>query len=255
MNRRQVKKKKTAVIIEDVDEAIVNLSDMIDSHVDQLELMGTAKCVFEGVKLINRIHPDVVFLDIEMPDGNGFDLLDMLPGNCEAQVIFTTGSEEYAIRAFRYAAVDYLLKPIDPNELKEAVQKVIHTPTSLQQKRSVLNTNRLSGVPTKLALHTQDEVRIISINDIIRCKSLDNYCQFMLEQGEKILVSKPLKEYDILLKPAGFIRVHQSHLVNFNKIKSYIKREGGYLQMIDDSHVPVAVRKKAELLKMLQERL
>jgi two-component system LytT family response regulator len=252
MNKDRETNRTTAVIIEDVQDAIDNLKDLLSTFIDDVELIGTARNVVDGAKLVKRTQPEILFLDIEMPDGTGFDLLDLLPDTFNGQIIFTTGSEQYAIQAFRYAAVDYLLKPIDPDELMEAVKRVQQTPHDLRFRKQVLLDNEKLDSPDKLVLHTQDELRIVHFQDIIRCKSYDNYCQFILGDGDRILVSRPLKEYDILLEPAGFIRVHQSHLVNINKIKSYVKKEGGYLLMQDGSHVPVAVRKKAMVMKLLQ---
>jgi two-component system LytT family response regulator len=240
--------KLRAVIVDDVAAAIDNLRQTLDDFVEEVEVVDTADSVVSGAKLIKEVKPDIAFLDIEMPDGSGFDLIDLLPDNLETRVIFTTGSEAYALKAFRYAAVDYLLKPIDPDDLIAAVHKAKNGTVTTGVVRQVLQDKDVNGIPRKIALHTSDEVIVIDIKDIVRCQSLDNYCHIHLSSGEKVLMSKPLKHYADLLEDADFIRVHQSHLVNYNFVHSFVKKEGGYLMLKDDTQIPVSLRKRAELL-------
>ena len=243
--------KLRAVIIDDVESAIVSLTSVIADVLPQVVIVGTADGVVSGAKCIRMHQPDIVFLDIEMPDGSGFDLIDILPEDLAIHVVFTTGSEDYAIRAFRYAAVDYLLKPIDPDELLTSVQKIKSSTVTTQTIRKVMESADDSGRPSRLALHTSDAVTVVDINDIIRCQSLDNYCEIFLAHGEKILMSKPLKYYADLLEINNFIRVHQSHLVNMDYIHSFVKKEGGYLLLKDQTQVPVSMRRRADLLERL----
>lgn len=240
----------TAVLVDDIESARDNLRQTIHDFLPQIELLGEADGVIKGIKLIKEKKPQIAFLDIEMPDGNGFDIVDLLPEDSDTRIIFTTGSQEYAIKAFRYAAVDYLLKPIDPDDLMTAVDKAVSqgiTPKIMQQ---VIDNNE-SEIPKRIALHTSDEVMVVEIDDIVRCQSMDNYCHIHLASGEKVLMSKPLKHFADLLEPAGFLRVHQSHLINFNQIHSFVKKEGGYLLLKDESQIPVSVRKRAELLSRM----
>jgi len=244
--------KLKAVIIDDIEAARNNLRQTIEDFIDEIEIIGEADGVLSGAKLIKKCCPDIAFLDIEMPDGTGFDIIDLLSDNTDTHIIFTTGSEEYAIKAFRYAAVDYLLKPIDPDDLRTAVDKAkerVITPDLVQQ---VIGEEK-SDVPARIALHTADEVVVVEIANIIRCQSLDNYCHVYLQSGKKILLSKPLKHFADLLEPADFIRVHQSHLVNYHHIHAFVKKEGGYLKLKDDTQIPVSVRKRAELMERLNE--
>lgn len=243
--------KKTAVLVDDIASALDNLRQTIIDFVPEVEIIGEANGVVSGAKLIKELKPNIAFLDIEMPDGTGFDIIDLLPDDLQTHIIFTTGSEAYAIKAFRYAAVDYLLKPIDPDDLQVAVQKTMDQSVTAQQAKQVWKDKSADGIPTRLALHTSDEVMVVLISDIVRCQSLDNYCHIHLQSGKKILMSKPLKHYADLLEPAGFVRTHQSHLVNFNSIEAFIKKEGGYLLLKDDSQIPVSLRKRAALFERM----
>lgn len=233
----------TAMIIDDMPLAIASLkADLEDRH-PEIEIIGTAEGVLAGAKAIKKLKPQLIFLDIHMGDGDGFDLLEIIQDE-QLQVIFTTASQDHAIKAFQFQAADYLLKPVDPDLLFAALEKVI----PLIKKGGVVNdTNKESG---SIALNTQDEIRIVSIVDIVRLEAMGNYTTFYTTSG-KILITKTLKEFEKVL-PASFIRVHQSHLVNREQIKAYIKSEGGYLKMKDDSDVPVSVRKKAYVMDILK---
>ncbi|MEM8908352.1 MAG: LytTR family DNA-binding domain-containing protein [Bacteroidota bacterium] len=244
----------TAIIIDDIAQARATLREDLQAYCPEVQLIGEAEGVVSGVKLLQKQTVDVLFLDIQMQDGSGFDLLEMLP-DLDAQVIFTTASDAFAIKAFRFSAVDYLLKPIDPDELIEAVKKVEQS-ASVPQKAKfdlLLDTFKAQNQPKKLALHTQEKIHITDVKDIIRCESTGNYTIFHFQEGPKLMVTKTLKEYDQLLQDQGFVRVHQSHLVNQRQIQAYIKLEGGYLLMNDDSRVPVSLRKKAMVMKLLDQ--
>ena len=238
----------TAIIIDDVPQARKTLQQDLEIYCPEIKLIGTAEGVVSGAKLLKKESPDILFLDIQMKDGSGFDLLDLLP-TINFHLIFTTASDAFAIKAFRYAAIDYLLKPIDPEELIEAVEKAKNTPATASESFDLLKTTiQEKAIPKKLALHTQDKIQITAVGDIIRCASNGNYTQFYFTNGEKLLVTKTLKEYDKLLSENNFIRVHQSHLVNPNHVKAFLKIDGGYLKMVDGAEVPVSSRKKAMVL-------
>lgn len=226
----------------------------LEAWCPEVEVIGQAEGVVSGAKRIRELSPEVVFLDIQMEDGSGFDLLEILGEKAQAfAVIFVTGSDEFAIRAFRHAAIDYLLKPIDPDQLQEAVAKAKAAPATQAAQVNTLLTNIKAEQPTRLALHTMDRVYVAPIADIIRCESSANYTIFYLKDGRQLLVTRTLKEFDQMLAPQQFFRVHQSHLVNAAYIREFVKADGGYLVMTDGAEVPVASRKRAQLLQQLGE--
>ncbi|NNE26546.1 MAG: response regulator transcription factor [Saprospiraceae bacterium] len=234
-----------AVIIDDMPMAIESLKADLREYEDQIELVGTADGVLSGAKLLRAEKPDLIFLDIHMGDGDGFDLLEIIEQD-QLKVIFTTASEEHAIKAFEFEAFDYLLKPIDPDRLKAAIDRLVAAQSNTATVESDQNAMQY------LALNTQEEIRRVHIEEIIRCASIGNYTQFYFSDGSKLLVTKTLKEFETKL-PETFLRVHQSHLVNKAFIKSYIKTEGGYLLMQDGTHVPVAVRKKTMVMEAIAQ--
>ena len=232
-----------AVIIDDMPMAIESLKADLMEFEDNIELVGTAEGVLSGAKLLRTTKPDLVFLDIHMGDGDGFDLLEIIEHD-QLKVIFTTASNEHAIKAFEFEAFDYLLKPIDPNRLASTIKRLVSAHSNS------VNFESDNDARQYIALNTQEEIRRVNIDQIVRCASIGNYTQFYFDDGTKLLVTKTLKEFETKL-PEHFLRVHQSHLVNKSFIKSYIKTEGGYLLMQDGSHVPVAVRKKAMVMDTL----
>ena len=237
---------KRAIIVDDVENARVSLKKDLEDYCPEIEILGEADGVISGAKLIKELNPEIVFLDIQMNDGSGFDLLEII-GEVDFKVIFTTSSNEYAIKAFKFSAIDYLLKPIDPLELQEAVQKASD---GIGSQLATLKHNMNSGLE-RLALNSQDKIKIVKVRDIIRCESSGSYTLFYMNNKEEILVTKTLKEYDALLSEHGFIRVHQTHLVNIDYIKEFIKSDGGYLMLLDGRDVPVSSRKKSEVMKIL----
>ena len=245
----------TAVIIDDMPQAIETLTEDLAAYCPQIKLIGTADGVVSGAKLLRQNSPQVVFLDIELQDGTGFDILELLP-DLTAQVIFTTASDAFAIKAFRFSAVDYLLKPIDPDELQTAVAKIEGVSKGSDSKDNLsllLDTVKSGSVPQRLALHTLEKIHIVNIPDIIRCESSGNYTHFYFSDGSKLLVTRTLKEFDQMLQEHRFARVHQSHLINVDHIKEYVKLDGGYLVMRDGTRVGVSTRKKPMVMKLLGE--
>lgn len=237
---------KTAIIIDDAENARVALKTDLMDYCPEIEVIGEASGVVEGVKLLKQVQADIVFLDIQMGDGSGFDLLEILP-EINFSLIFTTSSNEHAIKAFRFSAIDYLLKPVDPEELMEAVKKAEKTD---QQHIDVLKGN-LGPSPQKLALNSQDRIRVVNLNEVLRCESNGSYTLFFMSDGEQLLVTKTLKEYDQLLENQGFLRAHQSHLVNIDFIKEFNKSDGGFLVLKDKTEIPVSSRKKSLVMKVL----
>jgi two-component system LytT family response regulator len=239
-----------AVVVDDIEKFRENLIQDLNEFCPEVDVVGTADGVVSAAKEIKSKNPDVVFLDIQINGGTAFDLLELL-GEIDFKVIFTTASDEYAIKAFKLSAIDYLLKPIDIDELKSSVNKVkfINNDDYQLLKSNIKEEDKSNK---KLALHSQDKIEIVDIGNIIRCQSNINYTQFYFVDGSKILVTKTLKEYDKILSEFGFYRVHQSHLININHLKEYVKIDGGYLKMFDDSSVPISTRKKSSVLKLLQ---
>ena len=247
-------KEITAIIIDDMKLARASLKADIAEHCPDIKLIGEADSVVSGLKLLKTETPDLLFLDIELEDGIGFDIIELLGDKLLSKVIFTTASNEYAIRAFQVSAVDYLLKPIEPELLVKAVAKSQDTKANTKDQMSLLTSELKSEKQSsKIALHTMDKIVISDIADVIRCEASGNYTTFFLRNGDKVMVTKTLKEYDALLSSHNFIRTHQSHLANANLIKEFVKTEGGYLLMIDDSNIPVSVRKRAEVVQFLDQ--
>ena|SRR6218665_340466 len=243
-----------AIIIDDIEQARITLKKDLQVYAKDVTVTGEANGVVEGAKLLKTQQPDVLFLDIQMQDGSGFDLLDILK-EIPFKIIFITASDAHAIKAFRYAAIDYLLKPVDPDELTAALGKFREQKFNENEKYKLLNDSLKNNPRSheRLALHTQDKIHIVNINEIIRCESNVNYTEFYFTNGKKLLVTKTLKDFEDLLADQGFYRVHQSHLVNTKFIKEFIKTDGGYLLMNDGTNVPVSTRKRPEVIKMLEE--
>lgn len=242
----------TAIIIEDMPQAARMLQDDLAIHCPEVEVVATAHSVVSAAKLLQQTTPDLIFLDIILGDGTGFDLLEIFP-KLPSRVIFVTASDEFALRAFRYAAVDYLLKPVDIEQLKEAVGRArsrqIENPESLHLLKETLA--KPDVLPRRISLHSQERIVIVEIENIVRCEADGNNTRFVLASGEKIFVTRTLKQYDQMLEPHGFVRAHQSHLLNFRFVQEFQKKEGGYLKMKNGDLIPVSVRKKAEVLEWL----
>ena len=237
------------MVIDDVPVARKSLIKDINEHCPGVEIAGEAGSVIEAGKMVQKIKPDLLFLDIDLGDGDGFDVIDIL-NHLNLPIIFTTASDQHAIKAFRYKAIDYLLKPISPEQLKEAVAKVMAV---IAGKNKAGEEKQPVTIAGKLALHTADFIKVVDTRQIIRLEADGNYTRFYLKSGEKVLITRTLKEYDELLAPQGFLRVHQSHLINLDQIESYVKSDGGYIRMKDQSRVPVSVRKKSMVIDRIQE--
>ena len=248
----------TAVIIDDDINLRNGMKGLLSLYAPEIDIIGEADNVDTGVAQILNKKPQVVFLDIQLTDGTGFDILEQITkaeGKVETNIVFITAHEKYAIKAFRFSALDFLLKPVDPDELQEVIAKI---KTSLETKTSFSNIDLLlenisKKVDTfkRIALSTSEGIHLFEIGDIIRCESHDNYTEFHIKNQPPILISKTLKEYDDLLSEHGFERIHQSHLINIAYLKAYIKKEGGYVLMQDGSHLPISQRKRDRLKDLL----
>jgi two-component system LytT family response regulator len=240
-----------AVIIDDIEQARTTFKKDLEEYAKDVQVIGEAGGVVEGAKLLKNVKPDILFLDIQMQDGSGFDLLDLL-NEIPFKIIFITASDAHAIKAFRYAAIDYLLKPIDPDELVRSINRFREQRVDEHKKYELLSeTLKNSGKKTeRLALHSQNKIDLVNISDIIRCESEVNYTVFFLTGGRQIVVSKTLKEYEEILSSHNFYRVHQSHLVNTKYIKEFVKTDDELI-MTEGRSIPVSSRKRPEVVQML----
>ena len=237
-----------AVIVDDEEDLHVTLSYFIKKYLPQVSVVGNAISVKEGLELIQQAAPDLVFLDFEMADGTGFDLLDALEESIH--VIFITAHSEHALRAFRYSAVDYLLKPVDPLELVEAVNKIEKFKLPTQIATLALKKNLESDKPKHLVLKDLNNIFLVELEELLYCKSENYYTTFYLNSGKSYVISKPLKHFEEQLKDY-FLRVHQSYLVNFKYVLKYEKQDGGMLILKEGTQIPVSVRKKEAVLNYI----
>ncbi len=241
------------IIIDDEPKARETVRDILTLGNVDFELLSEADNVQSGVKAIRQSHPDLVLLDINLPDGNGFDVLKQV-NNVSFKVIFITAFEDYAIKAFEFSAIDYLLKPIDPAKLLVAVKRAgeMVSQEDIALKLNVLfaNLQQKKENRKKLVLHTDQKLYVVNTDEIIYCQAEGAYTRFHLAGG-KILVSKHLKHYENLLNGFAFFRCHQSYLLNINYIDYYDKREGGFVVMKNKAQLPIAQRKRDAFYKLM----
>lgn len=245
-----------AIIIDDETHCSDLLAGLLNTYCGSLvRVAGTARSVEEGWQSILRVQPQLVFLDIQLQDETSFELLKRFPV-IDFELIFVTAYEKYAIQAFKFSAIDYLLKPVDPDDLVKAVAR-------LEQKRSreeaarrfetLFFNLRGPGLPRRISVPTVKGLEFLPVQDIIRCESHINYTSLFLTNGHKLTVARTLKEFDELLAEHNFYRIHNSHLINLACIRTYNKGKGGSVTMSDNSEIEVSTRRKDELLKRLAE--
>jgi len=244
---------KKAIIIDDENRTRDLIAKMINSFGLDIEAIPAGENVQSGIAAIEEMKPDIVFLDIQMPDGTGFDVLKAIP-NKNFEVVFITAHEEFAIKAIKFSALDYLLKPIDPTELRTAVEKAIKAVDEKKEESQfeTLQYNIQPNQKKRLVLKTQESVYVVELDEIVRCEADRNYTSFFLVNGKKILVSKTLKEYETLLSSSNFLRVQQSHLINLDYVDRYDKGNGGSVVMKDGSEVPLSPAKRDIFFKILE---
>jgi len=241
----------TCLIVDDEIQSRNIIKDEILSLRKGYTIIGEANGVQTAIEAIHLLKPDIVLLDIELADGTGFDVIEAID-NRDIKIIFITAYNQYAVQAFRVAAIDYLLKPINSKDLNEALERAL----SIKDERLniIKDTYKLTNQPNKrVAFASSDGYSLHYIKDIIRCESDNNYCFIFFCNHEKIMVSKTLKELEDLLTNHGFERVHQSHLINLACIKKYVIKNNGSLIMMDNSVIPVSQRKKARLLSIVHQ--
>jgi len=238
-----------ALIIDDEKSSRDTLRGFVENYCEDIQIINEAESAEQGIEQIKQLQPQLIFLDIELPLGSGFDLLEACK-HSTFDVIFTTAHDQYALQAIKVCALDYLLKPISASDLKAAVAKVRQQKTTTPQIGAfVENISNLNKQLSNIVLPTLDGFLVVKISEIIRCEADKNYTLFTLDNHEKILVSKTLKEFEELLNEMDFIRVHQSHLINASHVQRYIKGSGGYVKMSDDSIIEVSRRKKEILME------
>lgn len=240
------------LIIDDEKKSRESLKNLLLEYCTDVSIEGMADTVEKGLELIKQTNPQLVFLDIEMQSSTGFDLLKKVV-KLNFEVIFTTAYEQYALKAIKFSALDYLLKPIDVNELKQAIEKYKQKNSLPENKKlEQLIQNIQNKVPRKITLSTSEGLLFVEIDKIIRCEAQGAYTVFYLKDNRKIMVSKNLKEYENLLSDQGFVRVHNSHLVNIKEVQKFIKSDGGTIILKDGTQVAVSNSKREEFLQLMK---
>lgn len=247
----------SALIIDDEDRVRETLIHMLSAYCPNINVIGQADSVASGYEKIVAIKPDVVFLDVKMPDGSCFELLKKFD-KVDFRFIIITAYEEYAIQSFKVSALDYLLKPLDSTDLINAVAKltkvISNEETNLKLNTLLSNSDGGKNDSKKIVLKTLEGIFVVDSDDIIRCESHNNYTTFHLKDKSTILVSKTLKEYEELLVPLSFFRCHQTHLVNIKHINKYTKYPNTILEMADGSNIPISARKKEAVEKLFRKK-
>jgi two-component system LytT family response regulator len=245
-----------SIVVDDEVKSGESLKILIEDFCDDVEVCAACKSVDEAIVAVRQCSPDVVFLDIQMQRETGFDLLEKLP-EITFEVIFTTAHSEYAIKAFKFSAIDYLLKPIDLEELKASLAKVrkkIGQGITARLQQLMRNLRETSGENYKLALPTADGLFFVKVSSIVYCEASSNYTEIVTDDGRKHIVSRTLKEYDEMLSEYNFYRIHNSYLINLNAVKKYVRGEGGSVIMTTGQSLDVSKRKKEGFLARIAKR-
>jgi two-component system LytT family response regulator len=243
------------IIIDDEAHIRESLAAMLKDGCPGTRLVAQADGVKTGIKAIQQYHPDLVLLDIRMKDGTGFDMLEQLD-NIDFKIIFVTAFDEYALKAIKFSALDYILKPVDPEDLVDAVNKADEdTQKEVKTKLDTLSNNLKTNDQDrkKIILKTLDNIYLVSVRDIIHIEGDGRYSTIYLETGDKVMVSVTLKNYQEMLEDFGFFRVHKSHLINLDRIYRFEKADGGYVVLNNNTKIPVASRKKDELIELFEK--
>jgi len=245
-------KKIRTVLVDDEKNSLIIMQKLLEKHTPDVEVVATAQSVSEGIEVINDYKPDLVFLDISMPDGDGFEVLEKVDYR-KFQVIFSTAYDQYAIKAFEVAALYYILKPVTPEDLTEAVKRYQTSANDDITERIKILSNALKETPSRLVLPTSTGMHIIDIEEIVRCESSNNYTTFFLTDKKKIVVSKSIQIYEQMLSNSHFCRIHNKHLVNIKFVKKYVKGRGGHVILHDGTNVDVSDGRKKNFLDKLDE--
>ena len=245
-----------SIIVEDEHHNRENLLSILKEYCPSVHVLASCVSALEARKKIIELQPDLVFLDIEMPGKDGFSMLESLP-ELNFEVIFVTAFSGYAVKAIKFSALDYIVKPIDTMELLRAVDKASKKKRERQKNirmANLIENQHKEEHKKTLALPLSDKIEFVEVSNIIRCQADGNYTMFHLRNGEKLLISKTLKEYDELLSSFNFLRVHQSHLINLDEIKSFIKTDGGYILMKDGTNITISRQRREMVLGIRKEK-
>lgn len=246
-----------AIIVDDEISVRNSIAGLLKESHPEVRIIASVGSVAQGLEAITRQHPDLLFLDVELPDGLGFDLLKKTD-TIDFKVVFITGHQEYALDAIKVSALDYILKPFEPDELSKAVDKAHQVIDHEEEQLKILalgENMQNRKVLRRIILPTADNLHVVSISEIIRARADSNYTVFVLTRGKQIMVSHTIKEFDKLLSGSGMIRVHQSHLVNVNYIDKFVKHGGGYLLLKDGTKIPVSQNLKKQVLQAIRDSL
>lgn len=247
-----------AILIDDDHHLRTGLKALLERYTDDIAIIGEAESVKTGIEAVQKYNPQVIFLDIHLSDGTGFDMLEKLSGQgkIKAHIVFITAHEQYAVKAFKFSALDFILKPVDFEELQHTIAKikeVVNQNSSFEHIDLLLeNIRKKVDNFKRIALSTSDGIHLFDVADIIRCEAKVNYTQFYIKNHKPVLISRTLKEYEEILSEHGFERVHQSHLINLSYLKSYIRSDGGYAIMSDNTTIPIAQSKKEKLQELIR---
>lgn len=243
----------TIAIVDDELPARQSLTTMIANLRPDCQIIGEADSVATGIQLIRQLGPDLVLLDISLEDGTGFDLLEMFP-QMGFKVIFTTAYDDFAVKAFRYNALDYLLKPILPRELVGSIDRAKQESKHDHEIKLKHLLEETKNQTNKLVLHSQEGLVFLKLDQTVRLEADGNYTTFFNLQNERNTISQPLREFEEMLPSDSFFRIHQSHIINFNFVKKLVKRDGGFVAMEDGSQLPIARRRKEQFVEWLMQR-
>ncbi|HEY1039215.1 MAG TPA: LytTR family DNA-binding domain-containing protein [Bacteroidia bacterium] len=245
-----------ALVIDNEKQVRESVIELIRAFCPEITVIEACDGIRSGIEKLKQFQPDVLFLDVELDDGTGMDFLSSFNQPLSFPVVFITAYNKYAVDAFRYSAVDFLLKPINPEELMRSVEKaktsIAAKDMSLQLQVLRQYLNPAASAEKKIVLKDNDSIYLIKVKEIIRCESEGSYTTFFLDSGDRIVISKTIKEFDELLEPFGFIRPHQSHLVNKERIKRFNKTNGGEIVLDNNDLVPVSQRKRDQVLELLK---
>lgn len=241
-----------AILIDDERNAIEMLEWLLNTYCPEIKIVAMCESAENGIASIAELKPDVVFLDIEMPKMNGFTMLENIK-DIDFEIVFTTAYDKFAVKAFRFAALNYLLKPIDPEDLKLTIERLktkISSPSKDQMDLLFQHLTTLENKPERIALATNDGLVFVKTKDISYCKADSNYTSVVMANGQKLLIAKTLKDIDETLSGKDFFRVHNSYLVNINHISKYVRGDGGYILMPDDTQITIARSKRDDFFEL-----
>lgn len=244
------------ILIDDERNALEMMEWLLKTYCPQVEIVDMCTSAQQGIDSINAHKPDVIFLDIEMPRMNGFDMLEQFD-KLFFDVVFCTAYDQFAIKAFKYSALNYLLKPVDPEDLKATIARIEErksVPSKEQFQLLLQNIHQpVKSTPQRIALTTNDGMIFVPTTDIIYCEAESNYTKVVLSNGKKVVVSKVLKDIDEALSGPDFCRVHSSFLINVNRIKKYVRGDGGYLIMDDDANISISRNRRQEFMELFSK--